>query len=330
MKRTNRDIFTVMELSGTGIKGSSLELFTAARTITGKTGGQVIAVVIGHGTDEAVKAAAACAPDAIIRVDDARFAEYRTAAYTNVLTALVKQYEPDAVMVAATKNGKDLAPRLARRLGTGITANCTELSVEAESGLISWNMPAPGGIMATILCSDTRPQMGTICPGAFRKADSVPGAEVEIIDETAEEFEDDGVKLIRRVLNESDPELSITDADIIVAGGRGMGSAENFGLIRELAGLLGAAVGASRVVVDAEWVDQKHLDQVFYHTHGGSFHIGFGEWLSAISETSNSCTCSTHILDNRSKPHCRMLVVRESTKTISYRLINSVQSSTVD
>ena len=113
--------------------------------------------------------------------------------------------------------------------------------------------------MATILCSDTRPQMGTICPGAFRKADSVQEAEVEIIDETAEEFEDDGVKLIRQVLNVRDPELSITDADIIVAGGRGMGSAENFGLIRELAGLLGAAVGASRVVVDAEWVDQKHL-----------------------------------------------------------------------
>ena len=242
MKKTNRDIFTVMELSGAGVKGSSLELFTAARTITGKTGGQVIAVVIGHGTDEAVKTAAACAPDAIIRVDDARFAEYRTAAYTNVLTALVKKYEPDAVMVSATKNGKDLAPRLARRLGTGITANCTELSVEAESGLISWNMPAP-----------------TICPGAFRKADSVQEAEVEIIDETAEEFEDDGVKLIRQVLNVRDPELSITDADIIVAGGRGMGSAENFGLIRELAGLLGAAVGASRVVVDAEWVDQKHL-----------------------------------------------------------------------
>ena len=187
-----------MELSGAGVKGSSLELFTAARTITGKTGGQVIAVVIGHGTDEAVKAAAACAPDAIIRVDDARFAEYRTAAYTNVLTALAKKYGPDAVMVSATKNGKDLAPRLARRLGTGITANCTELSVEAESGLISWNMPAPGGIMATILCSDTRPQMGTICPGAFRKADSVQGAEVEIIDETAEEFEDT-LRLVREV-----------------------------------------------------------------------------------------------------------------------------------
>lgn len=259
MKKTNRDIFVVMELTGTEVKGSSLELFTAARTITGKTGGQVIAIIIGNGTDNAVKAVSAYAPDAIIRVDDTRFTEYKTAAFTNMLTALVKKYEPDAVMVSATKNGKDLAPRLARRLGTGITANCTELSVEAESGLISWNMPAPGGIMATILCSDTRPQMGTICPGAFRKADSMQETKVEVINEPTEEFEDDGVKLIRRVLNETDPELSITEADIIVSGGRGMGSAENFGLIRELAGLLGAAVGASRVVVDSEWVDQKHL-----------------------------------------------------------------------
>ena len=259
MKKTNRDIFTFMELSDTGVKASSIELFSAARSITGKTGGQVIAVIIGHDTCEAVKTVSAYAPDAIIRVDDKRFAEYKTSAFTNVLTAIVKKYSPDAVMISATKNGKDLAPRLARRLGTGITANYTELSVEAESGLISWNMPAPGGIMATILCSDTRPQMGTICPGAFRKAERVPEAAPEIIEETAEPFEDDGIKLISRVLNETDPELSIADADIIVAGGRGMGSSENFGLIRELAGLLGAAVGASRVVVDAEWTDQKHL-----------------------------------------------------------------------
>lgn len=259
MKNTNRDVFTVMELNGAAVKASSLELFTAARTITEKTGGQVIAVIIGHNTDEAVKAVSACAPDAIILVDDERFSEYKTAAFTNVLTSLVKKYSPDAVMVSATKNGKDLAPRLARRLATGITANCTELSVEPESGLISWNMPAPGGIMATILCSDTRPQMGTICPGAFRKADSVPGTEVEVIDEAADTFEDDGVKLVRRILNETDSELSITDADIIVAGGRGMGSAENFDLVRKLAKLLGAAVGASRVVVDAEWAEQKNL-----------------------------------------------------------------------
>lgn len=259
MKKTDRDIFVIMELSCGSVRGSSLELFTAARTITKHTGGQVIAVVIGHDTDAAVKMVSEYGPDFIIRVDDARFAEYRTTAFTNVLMALVKKYGPDAVMISATRNGKDLAPRLARRLGTGITANCTELSVEPESGLISWNMPAPGGIMATILCSDTRPQMGTICPGAFRKERVSTQACVEIIDEQTNTYEDDGIRLIRQVLRETDSELLITDADMIVSGGRGMGSAENFDLIRELAQLLGAAVGASRVVVDAEWADQKCL-----------------------------------------------------------------------
>lgn len=248
-----------MELSCGSVRGSSLELFTAARTITKRTGGQVITVVIGHDTDAAVKMVSEYGPDCIIRVDDARFAEYRTAAFTNVLTALVKKYGPDAVMISAPRNGKDLAPCLARRLGTGITANCTELSVEPENGLISWNMPAPGGIMATILCSNTRPQMGTICPGAFRKERVSAQACVEIIDEQTNTYEDDGIRRIRQVLRETDSELLITDADVVVSGGRGIGSAENFNLIRELAQLLGAAVGASRVVVDAEWADQKCL-----------------------------------------------------------------------
>lgn len=259
MKNTGRDIFVVMELMDGGVKSSSLELFTAARTVSRTTGGQIVAVILGHGTDAAVAAVSAYGPDAVIRVDDEQFAEYKTSIYTNALYYIIKKYQPDAVMVPASKNGKDMAPRLARRLATGITANCTELSADADSGLISWNMPAPGGIMATILCSDSRPQMGTICPGAFRRPTPVEAPQVELIDETVEPAMDDGLKLIERVLKEKDSELSITDADIVVAGGRGMGNAENFGLIRELAALLGAAVGASRTVTDAEWVDQKHL-----------------------------------------------------------------------
>lgn len=259
MKKTNRDVFVVMELFNGCVRKSSFELFAAARTVTEKTGGQIIAVLIGYDTDAAVKNVVEYAPDALIRIDDERLGEYKTIAYTNVLADLIKKYTPDAVMIAATKNGKDLAPRLARRLGTGITANCTELSVEADSGLISWNMPAPGGIMATILCTDTRPQMGTICPGAFMKPERISDFKVEIIDENADFHEDDGVRLIRRILNGADNELSITDADIVVAGGRGMGNAENFALIYELASMLNAAVGASRVAVDAEWIEPKHL-----------------------------------------------------------------------
>ena len=259
MKTTNRDIFLFMELCGGEIRTSSLELFTAARSVCAKTGGQIIAVVLGSGTDEAVKTLSCYGPDAIVRMDDAQFSDYSTRRFTNALCALITKYRPDAVMISATRNGKDLAPRLARRLATGITANCCELSVEEDSGLISWNMPAPGGIMATILCSDTRPQMGTICPGAFSRpvrGESIP---VEVVTETAEEAEEDAVRLIRRLVNPKDSELNITEADIIVGGGRGMGNAENFALVRRLASVLGGAVGASRAVVDAEWIDAKHL-----------------------------------------------------------------------
>lgn len=259
MKNSSRDIFIVMETAGDAVRGSSLELFTAARTVADCTGGQIIAVILGYQTDKALETVSAYAPDAVIRVDDQRLGQYRTATYTNVLYMLVQKYKPDAVMISASKNGKDLAPRLARRLGTGITANCTELRAEPDTGLISWNMPAPGGIMATILCPEARPQMGTICPGAFRKPAACAPRALEVLDETMDTDADDGLRLIQRIVNDADSERSITEADIIVAGGRGMGSAENFGLIRELAELLGAAVGASRTVVDAEWIDQKHL-----------------------------------------------------------------------
>ncbi len=259
MKNTGRDIFIVMETVGGTVGGSSLELFTAARTVSAVTVGQVIAVVLGSGTAKAVGTVSSYGPDAVIFVDDERLADYNTAAYTNTLFTLVKKYAPDAVMISACRNGKDLAPRLARRLGTGITANCTELKADPDTGLISWNMPAPGGIMATILCAEDRPQMGTICPGAFRRPEPAAAASVELIEEKAACAQDDGVKLVRRILNEVGSERGIADADIIVAGGRGMGSEENFRLIYELAELLGAAVGASRSVVDAEWIDQKHL-----------------------------------------------------------------------
>lgn len=248
-----------MELAGSDVRGSSLELFTAARSVTEKTGGQVIAVILGSGTDAAVQTVSRYAPDAVIRIDDEQFSDYSNRRFTNALYALIQKYSPDAVMISATRNGKDLASRLARRLATGITANCCELSVESESGLIAWNMPAPGGIMATILCSDTRPQMGTICPGAFSRP--VPGEvrAVELLEETSDAVSDDAIRLVRRVANPIDNELSITEADIIVGGGRGLGSADGFAPVRELAAVLGGAVGATRSVVDAGWIDPKHL-----------------------------------------------------------------------
>lgn len=259
MHMENRDVFVLMEQVNDCPNSGSLELFTAATTACAATGGDIVAVVLGGHTEETVRAAAAYGADRIICVEDACFESYSNRQYTNALYELVRKYMPDAVMISATPNGKDLAPRLARRLATGITANCTEISADAHTGVISWNMPAPGGIMATILCENTRPQMGTICPGAFSEPVPDWGRKVEVIYEHINAAKDDGLKLIKFCAASSSDELSIANADVIVAGGRGMGSAENFEFVKQLAARIGAAVGASRAAVDLEWAEQKNL-----------------------------------------------------------------------
>ena len=255
----NREIFVFLECFENTVRNSSLELFAAAKSVRAKTGGKISAVILGSETESSAKTAVAYGADRVICVQDGLLAAYSTARFSRALYELITKYEPDAVMISATHNGKDLAPRLARRLRTGITANCVELSVDEKTGLISWNMPAPGGIMATILCAQTRPQMGTICPGAFRKPEPDFERTAEIINETVDLSVSDDVHLVAQVLNSGSDQLDISEADIIVAGGRGMGSAESFELIKALAKKLGAAVGASRAAVDAEWIEQKAL-----------------------------------------------------------------------
>lgn len=259
METENREIFLFLECFENHVCNSSLELFSAAKAVCSVTGGRITALILAEAPEAAAQVAAACGADRVICVKDPRFSVYSTVQFTHALHELIKKYQPAAVMISASHNGKDLAPRLARRLGTGITANCTELSVEKETGLISWNMPAPGGIMATILCPDTLPQMGTICPGAFRKPELDPAHAAEVVYEAISPCEADGVVRLAQFLESKSAELDIADADIIVAGGRGMGSAENFELVTTLAKKLGAAVGASRAAVDSGWATQKNL-----------------------------------------------------------------------
>lgn len=255
----NRDVFVFLEQQNGKITNSSLELFTAARTIVDSTNGKIYGLIFGDDNTEAIREATACGADTVISVENAGLADYSTSAYTSGLCEIVKKYTPDVLMISASKNGKDLAPRLARRLATGITANCTELSADAETGLVSWNMPAPGGIMATILCEATRPQMGTICPGALRKPEPDYSRTSSLIREEIFLPDEDKVELLRHVLKDPGSGLDICSADIIVSGGHGMGSSENFELIYTLAKRLGAAVGASRAAVDCEWAKQENL-----------------------------------------------------------------------
>lgn len=257
--RNDREIWVILETEQGVPCETSLELFTPARQLAAKTDGSVTAVVLASEPDAAVKAASELGADRVIVAADAGFAFYSASTYTAALYELAKKYSPDAVMISASRNGKDFAPRLAARLKTGVTANTTALDADPETGIISWMMPAPGGIMATILCRKTRPQMGTVCPGVFKKPTAEPGRQVPVVREQVTVTPDTAAEVLRRYVPESSGGADITAAEIIVAGGRGMGSAENFQLVHELAAALGGAVGASRAAVDLEWAEESFL-----------------------------------------------------------------------
>ena len=258
MKRTDRDIFLYMELSAEGFKTSSFELITAGQRIAAKTGGRLIAVVISE-TDQVAKQLDHYGLDCVICVCHESLGKYSTFQYTKALYDLIIECKPDVMLFSATKTGKDLAPRLARRLGTGITANCIDLESNPETGIVSWNMPAPGGIMATILCSDHRPQLGTICPGIFEKPVQKVIQNTEFIYKRIDPGEREHIKMISSQNSEGQGNNQLLDAEIVVAGGRGMGSKESFQLIIDLASRLGAAVGASRAAVDNGYADPQYL-----------------------------------------------------------------------
>lgn len=260
MEAKTKDLWVLIETNDKGAaRNVGLELLTPGRDLADKQGGQLVAVVIGSQTEQAVREASVYGADRVIVVDGPEYAHYSTDAYVNALTALVEKYGPTSMLIGATNNGRDLGPRLACRLKTGLTADCTGLDIDPESGNVAWTRPAFGGnLMATILCPDHRPQIGTVRPGVFKK--SAPGEDrAAVIQEpihTPEELiRTRVVELIREM---SDENVDLEGAEIIVSGGRGVGGPEGFAPIRELAEVLGATVGASRAAVDSGWISHAH------------------------------------------------------------------------
>ena len=184
MEAKTKDLWVFVETNEDGTaKNVGIELLTPGKMMAGKQGGALVAVVIGSNVDEAVKAASEHGADKVIVVDGPEYAHYTTDAYAIALCTLVEKYGPTSMLIGATNNGRDLGPRVSCRLHTGLTADCTALDVDEESGNVAWTRPAFGGnLMATILCPDHRPQIGTVRPGVFKKSDAVAAA-AEIIKE---------------------------------------------------------------------------------------------------------------------------------------------------
>jgi len=254
-----KDLWVFIETNSDGTpKSVGLELLNPGRKLADGQGGKLVAVVIAENADSAAKAADDYGVDRVITIEGSEYKHYSTDAHSAAFTYLIEKYEPMAVMIGATGAGRDLAPRVSARVGTGLTADCTELGVDEKTGCIAWTRPAFGGnIMAVIFCANHRPQMGTVRPGVFKKSPLMPrGAEI-----VKESFSVDpsGIRTrVVEIITEVCEKVDLEGADIIVSGGRGLGSATGFNLIRSFAGAIGATVGASRAAVEEGWIPHAH------------------------------------------------------------------------
>jgi len=257
-----KNLWIYVEAVNGKAKSVGLELLNPGRRLADINKEKLIAVVIGEDVESVAKTAIAYGADEVILVEGSEYKEYSTDGYVNVLHKLVQKYKPSTLLIGATNNGRDVAPRLSCRAKTGLTADCTGLDIDEESGNVAWTRPAFGGnLMATILCPNTRPQIGTVRPGVFKKIEPDFSREAKILREIIHTpIEEIRTKLIQCIKETAGEIVNLEESEIIVSGGRGLGEAENFSLIRELAKVLGATVGASRAAVDAGWI--SHIHQV--------------------------------------------------------------------
>ncbi|HEY9069061.1 MAG TPA: electron transfer flavoprotein subunit alpha/FixB family protein, partial [Candidatus Ozemobacteraceae bacterium] len=197
--------------------------------------------------------------DVVLTVDDPQLAEFRTAPFCRALTGVIREIKPEIVLIGATVIGRDLAPRTANRLRTGLTADCTELAIEAASGLLLQTRPAFGGnVMATIICPNHRPQMSTVRPGVMKPLAADPNRKGEVKPVKIGLKDADLKVIVRETIRSTAKHVDLAEAQVIVAGGRGVGGAQQFGVVRDLAAVLGAEIGASRAAVESGWIGHDH------------------------------------------------------------------------
>ena len=244
-----KGVFVFAQQVDNKLNGIALELVGKGKDLAKDLGTEVTAVLIGSDVMSLTKELAEYGADRIIVVDDPELKEYRTEPYAHALAEVIKKYKPEIMLVGATAIGRDLGPRVSARIHTGLTADCTQLEIQ-----LLMTRPAFGGnTIATIACPNFRPQMATVRPGVMQKAERVEGAQA-VIEEFNPGFVPNNkyVEILDIVKAVSDVE-DIMDAKILVSGGRGVGSAENFKLLDDLAEALGGTVSCSRAVVDAGW-----------------------------------------------------------------------------
>jgi len=246
-------VFVFIEQLDGKILGVGYELIGKGRELAKARDTQVTAVVLGHNVGALSKKLAQYGADRVVLVDDPALEIYMTEPYAKALSEVVQAYKPEIVLYGATAIGRDLAPRVSARVHTGLTADCTGLEI-GEDGNMLMTRPAFGGnIMATILCQNHRPQMATVRPGVMQRISAVEGADCPVEECKVPNLADSVNVEILDIIKKVGERLDIMDAKVLVSGGRGMGCAENFAMLEELADALGGTVSSSRAAVDSGW-----------------------------------------------------------------------------
>lgn len=235
----------------------SYELLGEGKKLAATLNTEVTAVVLGNNLENLVDKLADHGADKVIVVEDPALEIYMTEPYTHAMTEVVNEYKPDVVLYGATAIGRDVAPRIAARTHTGLTADCTRLEVQEKTNNLLMTRPAFGGnVMATILCPNHRPQMATVRPGVMQQAEKAANPDCQVVKFTVPNLDSFKNVEVLEVIKKESERVDIMDVDVLVSGGRGMGSVENFKLLEELADALGGTVSASRAAVDAGWEEK--------------------------------------------------------------------------
>ncbi len=254
-KSAYKNVFDFSVQRNGEIQPVAVELLGKAQELASALNEKVVGMLLGDGIRGEAQKLIEYGADEVICADCPELKSYLTEQYSQVVYQMIEQYQPSIVLFGATTIGRDLAPRLSARLSTGLTADCTKLEI-SEEGELMMTRPAFGGnLMATIMCVEHRPQMSTVRPGVMQKRDRDANRKGNIIDfKPTFDTSKFKVKLLQEVKNEKD-RVDITEAKILVSGGRGVGNKEGFAKLQRLADVLGAQVSSSRAMVDAGVMD---------------------------------------------------------------------------
>ena len=262
-----KDVYVFAQQVDGEISGISYELLGKAKDLAAALGQKVVAVLLGYNVKGLADSLAEYGADKVIVVDDKELEVYRTEPYAHGLSSVINEFKPEIMLVGATAIGRDLGPTVSARVATGLTADCTQLDIgdfplvaipgkesEQKHNQLLMTRPAFGGnTIATIACPNNRPQMATVRPGVMQKVEPVKGAKAEVVEFNPGFTPDNRYVTVKEVVKAVSDTVDIMNAKILVCGGRGVGSPENFKILEDLAAAIGGEVSCSRAVVDSGW-----------------------------------------------------------------------------